>query len=339
MCCVDTFARLYLPHDPPRHARMNRRDARYKYYVVHEAPTPADLSAHLSGAQTLAVPLVGPTGLSYHAALDVDHGGNAALLGVLAAAQERRWSAYALTSTNGHHCGGHVWLHLDRPAAPKRARQLAGELATAAGLSTVEVYPTQRTLRLPLGVHRWTGRRGTLLLQDGRRIDLDGSADAVADALMVIEALPRNDVGRLPAPPPTRYRIRTPQTRQEGRTATQNPIHAYNQATNLIGLLERYGARVAEAYGKGRVLLHCPCGQHHNGDAHPSLEILPARNCARYGQYVAVGHAPGCLLFTEPGHIIDSFTVYCRLEGLDAADALQRVNTRTDGVLGKAGAA
>ena len=70
--------------------------------------------------------------------------------------------------------------------------------------------------------------------------------------------------------------------------------------------------------------MHCPCGQHRNGDAHASLEIQPART-PRYGQYVAVGYAPGCAFSLEQHLVVDAFAVYCHFEHLTAAEALRAV--------------
>ncbi len=329
MHVLDTFAQLYLLHDPPRYVRMLRPGARSKYHIVHRAPTPDDLHAHLTGAVTIGVPLIGAAGLSSHVALDIDQGGRPALEQALAAAHTLGWTAYAISSTTTDHCGGHLWVHLDQPVAPDRARQLASAIAQAAQLSDVEAYPTHRTLRLPFGRHTWTGTRGTLLLPNGQDIDLDARCDVVHTALAQVAALPLNQTANLPSPPSAPPQERARQTRQERAGATNNPIHAYNHTTHLLDLLERSGGRIAEQYHDGGALLHCPCGQHQHGDAHPSLEVRPARNTARYGQYVAIGYAPSCRLATERGQVLDSFTVYCRLTGLSPTEALAQHRMHT----------
>ncbi len=330
MDALDAFVQLYLLHDPTNYARMLRPGARHKYHKVHRAPTRDDLYAHLAGEETIAVPLVGPAGLSSHVALDIDHGGVDALHRALDAAHALGWNAYAITSTNTEHSGGHVWLHLAQPAAPERARLLAEQLATAADISTsghdpaAETYPTHKALRLPCGRHTWTGKRGRLLLPNGRSIDLDRGAQAIHKALGAIVELPHNAAARLPHLPVTAPRETARQTRQERPGAPINPIYDYNRTTNLIDLLEQHGGRIAEEYRDGGVLMHCPCGQHQHGDAQASLEVRPARNTVRYGQYVAIGHAPHCRFHAERRQVIDSFTAYCRLEGLTTNDALAR---------------
>jgi hypothetical protein len=329
---------LYLLHDPTSYARMLRPGARHTYHTVQRAPTPDNLHAHLAGEITIAVPLVGAAGLSYHVALDIDHGGIEALQRALSAAHARGWTAYAITSTNNEHSGGHVWIHLDQPAAPERARLLADQIAAAAGIPTTghdpaaETYPTHKALRLPFGRHTWTGKRERLVLQDGRTIDLDRGTQAIRDALGAIARLPQNAAARLPQLPVAPPRETARQTRQERPGTPTNPIYNYNRTINLIGLLEQHGAHIAEEYHDGGVLMHCPCGQHQHGDAHASLEVRPARNTTRYGQYVAIGHAPPCHFYVEHGHVMDSFTIYCRLEGLTTQEALERLSMPTSEV-------
>jgi hypothetical protein len=88
--------------------------------------------------------------------------------------------------------------------------------------------------------------------------------------------------------------------------------------------LESYGGRIAQRGRFGRTLLHCPCPNHTHGDARPSLEVQPARN-ARYGQHVAIGHAPGCQFATERGQVMDAFRVFCTWEGLTPREAVERL--------------
>jgi len=319
---VQVFYTLYLAHDPESHARMNGPQAAKKYTKVHHAPGTGEIADHLAGRRTVAVPLIGASGLTLHAALDVDTGGTTALQRVLQAAQAQGWTAYAITSDTDEHTGGHVWLHFDQPAAPERARLLADQLAAAASVEA-ETYPTRKALRLPLGVHQWTGKRGILLLQDGQELDLDAGTETVPQALAAIAALRLNKASALPEVP--RRTPTAPQGHQTAPGTASDTITRYNGQTNLVTLLESYGAKIAERYGNGGALLHCPCGRHSHDDRRPSLEVQPARN-ARYGRMVAVGHAANCLFYTERRQVIDAFGVYCKLEGLTAREALYRLN-------------
>ena len=246
MRALDAFVQRSVLHDPTRSARMLRPGARHTYHTVQRAPTPDDLHAHLAGEIPIAVPLVGAAGLNYHVALDIAHGGLDALHRALAAVQTLGWTAYGVTSTNTEHSGGHVWMHLAQPAAPDRARLLAEQIAAAANISTTghdpdaETYPTHHSFRVPFGVHRWTKRRGQLLLQDGTSIDLDTGAAALRDAIATVADLPRNPTAKLPHVPPPPRSTRGHQTRQERSQTTNNPLYDYTHATDLITLLERY---------------------------------------------------------------------------------------------------
>jgi hypothetical protein len=325
---IRLFHALYLRHQPQRHALMNRPDDIDKYTTIHRPIRDAHITGHLRGFLTLAAPLIGPEGLAQAVALDVDAGGGVALRRALDAAQHLGWTAYGITSTNDAHDGGHLWIHLDTPTAPDRARLLAQNIADAAQVRA-DLYPTGLQLRLPLGVHRWSNQRGTLLLQDGTTIDLDSGDDAIAQALELIASLPRNSADRLPEiaiqPRPARSPHTHPTTRQQPAGSATDAIQAYNQATDLISLLESYGGRIAERSSSGSVLMHCPCGGHSRGDRKPSLEIKPARS-VRYGRYIAVGYSSSCQFYTERGQVCGPFDVLCKLEGLTTVEALKQVN-------------
>ncbi len=325
---VAGFRALYLRHEPQRHAQMRDPQADRKYTDYRQPITDQQIVAHLDGRITLAAPMIGPDGLARAAALDVDSGGTTALKQLLDAAQAHGWTAYAITSTNEEHDGGHVWIHFDAPTTPDRARLLAQKIAATAEIEA-ETYPTRKHLRLPLGVHRWTRKRGVLLLQDGTAIDLDSGDTTIDQALALIASLPANSADRLPelAPPSRPARsLHTPATTHQNALGdAKSAIAAYNQATDLISLLESYGGRIAEQVSGGGMLMHCPCGRHSHGDRRPSLEIRPARS-NHYGRYVAHGYSTNCQFYTERGQVVAAFDVWCRLDSLTPVEALKQIN-------------
>ncbi len=142
-----------------------------------------------------------------------------------------------------------------------------------------------------------------LLLPTGAALDLDTGGDVLHAALAAIAALPRNRTAHLPHLPAPAPRPRY--TPPNVAPTTDSIIEAYNQATDLVALLESYGGRIAQRRRFGRTLLHCPCSNHAHGDARPSVEIQPARKL-QYGQHVAIGHAPGCCFATERGQVMDA---------------------------------
>jgi hypothetical protein len=317
-----TYREVFLAHQPAHQGRMTGPGVDRKFINVHHPITDRELDAHFIGQLTLAAPLIGPDDVAYIAAIDSDaDAGESTLWRLLLAAQARGFTAFAITSRTEEHDGGHVWFLFDQPTHPDRLRQFAQAFVTALGLAA-ETYPTRKTLRLPLGMHRRAGRRGTLLLPTGATLDLDVGGDVLAEALAAITALPRNATTQLPHLPPPTPRPRS--TRPHVAPTTDSISEAYNQATDLVALLERYGGRIAQRGRSKRTLLHCPCPHHAHGDARPSVEIQPARK-ARYGQHVVIGHAPGCQFATERGQVMDAFRVFCTWEGLTPQEAALRL--------------
>jgi hypothetical protein len=117
----------------------------------------------------------------------------------------------------------------------------------------------------------------------------------------------------------------TPQGRFRSAGSDESIIHQYNQATSLVGLLEYAGGRVAQRLFNGGMLMHCPCPHHKHGDARPSLELKPAKNRNRYGEFVAFGYTPSCQFYTESGRVIDAFSVMCLIEGLSPTEAVKKL--------------
>ncbi len=318
-----TYREVFLAHQPAHQGRMTGPGVDRKFITIHHPITDRELDAHFAGQLTLAAPLIGPDELAYIAAIDLDAGGETALRRLLLEAQRCDFTAFAITSSSPQHDGGHVWLLFDAPTHPERLRRLAENVVMSLGL-TAETYPTRKTLRLPLGLHRRARRRGTLLLPTGAALNLDAGGDVLHEALAAIVALPRNRTAQLPQLPPPASQPRS--TLPHVAPTTESVIAAYNQATDLLALLESYGGKVAQLRRFGRTLLHCPCPNHAHGDARPSVEIQPAKK-ARYGQHVAIGHAPGCQFATERGQVMDAFRIFCTWEGLTAAEGVERLRT------------
>lgn len=168
---------------------------------------------HLAGRRTIAATLA-TDGMAIAGCRDYDAGGEPALLAALQSDQARGIASFAFLLDQGDHPGGHVWRLYDRPAP---ARDIAADLATLPG-ERGELYPSGNAIRLPFGYHRRKRTRGMLLLQDGRRFDLEQPAQLDAGILAVLD-LPRND-----APPaaPESYRHST------GSGATFDPDNWQN---------------------------------------------------------------------------------------------------------------
>jgi hypothetical protein len=245
---------------------MQPRGSTAKYRTRHRAPTDDELAAHLAGTITLAGVLIGRDGLAGAGLIELDILAEEGARRALAELAARGVVAFAIATPGaGEHNGSHVWaLYQERTDPRAIAHQLAGA-AQAAGLPTDEVYPSGKAIRLPFGLHRWTGRRGVLLVQDGRRFDLD-TPDEFAASRAAVLALPRNPVPPLPAPEPVTALAPVPALtpRQERptspRTGRANPsqvIARFNAEHSAEELLSRYGAtRTRDGWA-------CNCGVAH----------------------------------------------------------------------------
>ena len=298
---------------PAAHARMNRPDALSKYTRIPGALSDRQLADHLAGRATYAAALIGADGLACAGALDIDQGGESAVRAALQAAQLAGLSAWAITSRNDEHDGGWVWVLYRSPVEPARIR---AQLASVAQLAKfqADLFPTRQDARLPFGVHRWSGRRGVLLLQDGRRIDLD--AGELEAGIAAVATLPRNAAPPALPEPERQQAPRAPQRVAPGDDA----IGRYCREADLVALLTGYpGYRVVSRTARG-ALLRCGCPHHKHGDRRPSLEVRPGCD----GRQVVVGYAPACVWHNPSGRN-DAFNVYCQMEGLSPRGALRRL--------------
>jgi hypothetical protein len=313
---------LFLQHDPASHARMLQPGARHKFAKVHHPPTDDELVNHLAGTSTIAIPLISPADLAYHAAADIDIGGETALRRCINAAVTKGYTCFGITSRTQTHDGGHLWMIFDTLTHPERLRQCMQQILTAAQVETREVYPVYQSLRLPFGQHTWTRRRGRLLLPDGKTIDLDAGMAAISTGLNELAAASRNQVQYLP-------QLEDTLVSKTGRFVRggAGPIAAYNQTTNLVTLLEGYGGHVADRSRQG-ILMHCPCGQHAHDDEQPSLWLQPARRPEIHGDMIAVGLAPRCRFYTSRGQVINAFNVFCIMEERTPAEAVEQLRAQ-----------
>jgi hypothetical protein len=184
---VVAYQETILGFEPPAYAKMNGRGALRKYSKVVRTkngvriypPLTQDLiQAHLRGDITVAACLIDPEGMSRVSALDIDEGGEEVLRRVLNLATIQGFVGFAQSSVNEEHQGGHVWLLFRERTSPQQLRRLSQQLAQQAGISA-ETYPTRKTIRLPLGVHRWTDKRGRLFLPDSQVLELDAGERTV----------------------------------------------------------------------------------------------------------------------------------------------------------------
>ncbi len=145
---------------------LQQADGSYRW--VYEPFTPALLATHLAGQITLALSSSDMRGRCRWACLDVDVPGSLPqLLTVREALAELELPGVVEASRRG----GHLWLFFDQPLPAVAARHtIAHALTTVAAqgveVPALELYPDAyipgalgHAVRLPLGIHRKTGRR------------------------------------------------------------------------------------------------------------------------------------------------------------------------------------
>ncbi|HEU4323286.1 MAG TPA: helix-turn-helix domain-containing protein [Roseiflexaceae bacterium] len=287
---------------------MNGPTAERKYSDIFARQlTPPMLRQHAAGTVTYAATL--------HAGqleqtrtrlgtIDIDAGGVAALRSALSVASSMGVTVWAVTSEHDLHQGGGVWCAFDGwyPAADVAA--LMQSIRLAAGLPEhTETWPRNQSIRLPLGLHRWTGRRGQLLLQTGELIDLD-TPEGLADGLAALLALPENGAPPPAPPPPPKPEPRPLELRKvsPGEQAAEDLTAAQIAARfcaehPLRELLERYGAEpTRDGYS-------CSCGVPHS---HKTTLTLTEDGQRGYSL------SPRCRLYNKQG--FDSLNIYAHFE-------------------------
>jgi hypothetical protein len=280
--------------------------------------TAALLARHLAGEIALAAPAA-VDNQAHLLPLDIDAGGIATIRALIAEAQGRDLWAF------GQYCPrpgwsnaeqrGYVWLPFNQLADKERVMRLGEHLIADVAQPgwKIEARAHAAVTRLPLARHMITGRFGDLVINGQIRAIDDDPAGAL---LKLHQHYHENPVSSLPPPPLPAPAPRSGQKRgaqpREGIT-----IARYNQDTDLIALLEHYGARRAKG---SRRLLHC-CG--HADDRRASLLLWERGSGKHYCKCLSQYH--NCPL---AGQMRDAFAVYCAIEGLTTAEALRRLNGR-----------
>ena len=313
---VAFFRRAFLRHAPQRYAVMQPQSADRKYDDFPGSLADRQIAAHLEGRAAYAVPYA-EAGLAHLLAFDVDAGGLEAHHALMDAATARGlWAFATYDPARGR---GYVYVPFADLVNAQRLHALGEQLITEAsrpGTPTsgwkIENRATAEDTRLPFARHTWTKQRGILILPTGQLADLDTDARLEAILTRFAAIYRENPTEGLPPPP------EAPQAR-ETRPTPSGPgvtIASYNASTDLVQLLDHYGARRAK--GQGARLYFCPL----HGDDHASLLISrDGRTCH------CLSKGSGCALGE---HQHDAFNVFCAAERLTPQQALRRLNSLPD---------
>lgn len=310
---IGFFRAAFLRHGPRRYAVMQPQGADRKYDDFPGQLTDRQLAAHLEGHAAYAVPTA-QDGLTHFLPLDIDAGGDSAARALLDAASARNlWAFAQVDNARGR---GYVWIPFDDLTNADRIRRLGDELLDQVQPEAhgwrIENRATNEDTRLPFARHRWTGKRGRLIAQNGHTADLDGNGYAEQLAAFARDYR-ENPASTLPPPPEERAPMQARQPQASGQGIT---IARYNADTDLVTLLEHYGAR--RARGQGARLYFCPL----HTDDHASLLVTRQGDKCR-----CMSTGSDCPLSV---HQHDAFNVFCAAEGLTPQQALRRLNGLPD---------
>lgn len=188
------WARVYgsWKGSPKRVSRMTgKRGQSTKYLDLEDnyGLTLAMLDDHLARRDTYATTL-GAAGTAWAGCKDYDAADEAEILAALRTAATKGITACAflVPGDDSAHYGGHLWAFYDHdyPETDIRA-----QLRTIPRRGKGEDYPSGNPIRLPFGYHQVKKTRGALVLQDGRRFNLD-TPDGLAAGLDAFFNLPLN---------------------------------------------------------------------------------------------------------------------------------------------------
>ncbi len=306
---------------------VQQEDGSYRW--VKESCTLDLLREHLAGRVTLALSSLDEAGGAHWACLDADAPESlGALVHLHAALAAMGWPGIVEASRRG----GHLWLFCaDVVPAALLSRALRGVLGRlehqGLRLPKLEVYPDKENrlghaVRLPLGVHRKTGRRYPLLDADGLPLRFASRPAAVRYVL----ALPRiplhflrasweMPVVSLPAPSP-----------RPG--ATRSPIIRWVDAeiSPLDLLAEMAPDSAMQRVGQG-YLGFCPL----HDDAAPQNDGSPGRPSFYAVQHRTYGWSWRCLSTNchfNDGPMKHSFRLFCELHHCSAREGIQLARRR-----------
>jgi hypothetical protein len=185
------YALLLGTWTPKRASRMtglSTQDGKYKD-ILEYSFTGAHLIEHLAGRETYAITL-GLLGEARAGAKDYDDASEAEILAALRIAADKgiTAAAFLVGGRADQHRGGHLWTFYD---ALYSIADILAQLRTIPRSGKGEDFPSNQPVRIPFGYHKIKRTRGVLVLQDGRRFDLD-TPEGLEAGLVAFLALPLN---------------------------------------------------------------------------------------------------------------------------------------------------
>ncbi len=282
-----------------------------RYRRVGKPLEALDLFDHLMGVRSYGVYVQDQQGTCRFAVVDADtDDGLSMLVRVQAALRARGIASYLEASRRG----AHLWIFFKEPAFASWVRAWLLPFVP----SSVEFYPKQdettgygSLIRLPLGVHRRSGKRYPWLTPWSEESGPVLAASTVEGTLDWLRAVEKVTVPAptAPRPDPTHDRTQRATAHATHPSITQpDPTHTRTThilewccAQDPIALIGRYVKLSPQGLG------HCPFHDHHQGaDRHPSFKVYqPSRpgGCCWY-----------CYVWGKGGNAFNFLQYYYQLD-------------------------
>jgi len=288
-----------------------------RYFLQRRPLTSDTLLAHLSGSQTLGTYVIDENGTCRFAVFDCDESDG---FPVLARLHRRLKELGVMSYLEASRRGAHLWVFLSSPTSPALLRRWLLPYCPAG----VEFYPKQDHLdettpygcliRLPLGVHRLSGRRYTFYRLVDRVWKPVGST--LGETLAWLSTIERVSVPHTAILPtqkpgsPTQGKYLSKKSLPLDHAASKLTIADWCHSQDQYAVIRRYVQ--LDASGSGC----CPFGDHHHAgrDRHPSFFVYVPRSGSLNCWY--------CHTWQRGGNLFDFLSLYY---GLDAHTLWSRI--------------
>jgi hypothetical protein len=274
-----------------------------------------DVYSHLTGAYTLGSYVIDEQGQCRFAVFDADSEDG---LDVLHRVQDQLHAVGIASTLEQSRRGGHLWVMLAEPLLASLVRAWLLPFCPPG----VEFYPKQdegkgygSLMRIPLGVHRLTGKRYPFVVW--RPTCVVPVATTVREVLVWLEGRARTALPGYGSASPTHAHLDTRMQKKSfslssppTQLASPGSIRAWCAAQDPYVVIGRYVALGSRGQG------HCPFGWHHaNGrDTHASFKV--------YAPGVPGGYTWYCHTWQQGGSVFDFLRYY---HGLDARTLWRRI--------------
>lgn len=301
---------------------LQTKDGRYRR--VGRPVTLLDLGDHLAGRSTMGTYVIDEQGRCSFAVYDAD---GAYGLPVLADVQSALAKAGVPSFLEQSRRGGHLWVFLSEPTPARVVRSWLQPFAPA----EVEFYPKQNEtngygslMRVPLGVHRLSGRRYPFVAWHADKMV------PYASTLDDMVQWCRTSLERVSVPAPVVAQSRAA-LRQEEQSRSASAPRPHTSLAIPVPSRPRFPYRTIADWcaaqdpftviGRylsldGRGMGHCPFTEHHDDgvDQHPSFRV-----------YRPVGKSLCCWVCYTGGLVGDVFNFLERYHGLSAQELWRRI--------------